>query len=563
MQNVTTNIQHNLNLIFYNKDQEFIAEPAQITPKIIKHQRILTQQRRNMLFKYRAYVEAYRKQIERLNMEVVKYNANVIAFTEQNSLQDTATKNNKSLSKKINKISVTCYNQAVEQLNNNTKEPLLLKQKHKPVPKSHEHTFAIILFKYAMQIEAKNKTLQQAGATTTRALETVTINHYELANTQINDVLTLPYCKRTMHNHVNRLVEAGVLFSYEFHGSKKGVSYHINPQILEVFDQKTSKTLNTENQFFTYAKMQNFHNNEIVTRAFINKININDNVNKHSRKRTKEATPLSQLLGFKKPIQDANNKNTKRANVEKSLTTKQETIAPGAQKINQRSTFLLAQLQDVNDLCVDLQDQKHKKHRFLLKDHLEKEALTGNLTRHEFRELLIQEFLKLAAPIWKNTTPYAASWRKTYNFLNEKALKTANNNIPSKANLLYLFESLLWRITYAKRFFNRFPTYNVPFPGDYFNPDKNTNSFKYTHKFYLDHKKRETIKAEKAKADRAKALKSNQRYKATQLLYKQVKKLKNGTINMSQLHDYATQNSHIPSDLVHQIPKIIENVYKA
>src|SRR5690606_30093216 len=249
------------------------------TPIVLAKQSIYAQHRKAMLDNYRHYVQQYNEYCEQMNISVSNYNAKVYTFIEQHSMQDQSKFENTSIKKEYIRITIDEYNQEVEKANQDAGTLLLLKKKYSKIPKAIEHTFTMVLFKYAMQVDEKNRILESCNATTTRSLQKVTIHPHELANTVIGSINTLPYHKRTIQNHVNRLIEAGVLFDHEFYGTNKPSHYHINAKILVVFDSHFKNLITIENQPFKYGIEKDFHYNEIVTRTNKNKKKITEIVN--------------------------------------------------------------------------------------------------------------------------------------------------------------------------------------------------------------------------------------------------------------------------------------------
>lgn len=548
------------NLVFINQDQKTTFQRAAIVPAILKKQSIFIKQRRNMLENYRSFVQQHNDKCNSNNKLVHKYNIDVNVFVEQHQLHQEQSKAIADFKETVGKVSVSEYNKAAQLFNNNNGKLLLLLKEHKPIRKAIEHTFAMIVHKYAMQIDEKNNILERCGATTTRGLQKVKINHYELANTTINGVLTLPYHERTIHNHIKRLVDAGVLFDYTFHGHQKPVEYHVNSQILQIFDVQNSKTLNTEKQAFKCENLKNLHNNEIVTRADLNNIKINKNVDNHSLIKG-EIDKLFQSMTLPKG-NDFYKITLKPKKFEKPAAEKIDEISPK----NQLSEFLRENTQDVQEFCEDLTKGVYDNHRFTLRKHLETEVYRGNMTNEEFRCLLVQEFLKIAGPIWKTTQPTIATWRKAYNLVFDTQIINNNGTIPSKNIALYMFDNLVWRLNYAKRFFRKFKEYQPLFPSQYFDPSRKTKKsggFAYTIEALKKHQIHEKNREKRKQLQANQAAKRNLKYTAIELVEKKINALKNNKITLDELHNYVNNNSHIPIEVRAKLPLYIQRVYQA
>lgn len=527
----------------------------EIAPKIVHQQECYRAQRLLTLKNYIQYVSEYNKQISRKNKEVLLYNANVYSFMEQNKLQGEAQSLTNAFNNDIGKVSIDEYNMAAKLKNNNMGKPLLLLKKHIKVSPASEKIFAILMFVYGLQMSEKNAILQKCGATTVRCIQKLKVNHYELSRFKPKNGAELDYCHRTIRNHVNRLVDAGVLFGYEFNGHQKPVNYYVNSEILVIFDQQNRKTLNAENKLFNFQNLKTLPNNNSVTRTYLNKKEINENVDNHS--------PLKGIIS-QLPI--GNDKNIyKNTQMRKQSHSDGQKNQAGAEKNCRISDYLYGKIEDTQCLMEDLTKGNYHKYRFLHRKHIEFEAISGNLTKTEFRELLLQIFLKMSSSIWTNTTPTIATWQKAFNIINEDLLLNNNNSIPNKQTLLYLFDNLVWRLTYAKRYFRKFTEFRPLYPSQYFDPtrkSKKSGGFAHTIEALKVHLKYQD-EAKLRKIDQAKeAAKRNKRYKAIELVEKKLRQLKNGKINLSDLHDYVNNNQYIPQDVRVKLPEYIQRIYQ-
>lgn len=522
-----------------------------VTPKILTKQEIFKPQRNVMMNNYRQYVQQYANICSSLNKEVAEYNNQVKLHIQKTKSKDEADMETELFMSEIGKVSIQEYNEAAKIKNKHLGSFLIELKKHVPIKKPTEAIFAMILFKYSMQINEKNTILERCGAVTTRAIQKVSINPYELANTTINEVDTLPYTKRTIQNHVNRLMDAGVLFNYTFRGSNKPVEYHVNNEILAIYDHKTQKTLTADNQLFKYDSEKNFHHNEIVTRA-----------NKDKRKITEiveNQFPLKEVLQSFVPH---DNKNKKDKSTNPPIAKKD---APGAEKSRKNSEFLREMTSPVPKFIQDLTNGAFDDYRFELRNRLEHESMQGNMDKNEFRDLLLQIFFMMAAPIWKGKNVYMGVWFKAFQIITDEFIRTSNGSIPSKPQALYYFDNLIFRITWAKRFFRTFTDFRPLFPSEYFDPTRKTKQsggFAYTLEAL---KKQENIndvrRKRKEKRERA-AVPRNAIEKARNLVQNKVKELKNGKITINQLHDYVVSNAHIPKEIADKLHIYVERAYK-
>lgn len=548
---------HLVEHIFYqDSNLQIVHHKATIERKIIGDQVIQKQHQQQTINNYNRYAESHNAQRSIYNKSVTKYNANSIAFVEQNNLQDHAKAQQQALECQFSFSSIYAFNLAVEAYNNNVQQPLLQKRKLPRLTNAHEDTFCVLVWLYARQIQDKSQILTKANATTTRALQRLLINHKTVAELKRKDGTSmLSFGKRTIQNHVKRLAECGVLIDYSYHGHQKPIQVLISDEILVLFDAAKQKQIDIENQPFTFLSEKNFHNNKPLTRTFINKLKIIEPVNKQS-----------QLKGTNFQFANANNqKHINESTQAQQIQKKADRRQTRRENLPEISTFLYQQLQDLSDLCSNLANNEYKNYRFTKKRLLEKEVLSGSMPREAFRELLLQTFIKMVSPMYLDKEVYYAVWRKAYNLLNENELLNPNGSIPNKVNLLYKFENLVWRITYAKNYYRSKKDLNPLFPSQYFSPYRKTSKsggFAYTIEALKKKQEFEAYKAKKKAREVKIATENNKRYKAIELVEKKVQQMVNKKLTVNQLIDYVNNNAHIPHSIAKELPTYIQRAYK-
>jgi hypothetical protein len=556
--------------IAISKDSNNIVDfhHVDVTPKLIKRQNIYPQQRKLILDNYRRYTQYYRELSVIRNKEVKDYNSVVATNTAKHNKEDLAKREIAAFTSEMGRVSIEEYNTAVEIRNNQNGEPLISKKRYMPVPKSYEHTFSMIVFKYAMQIQEKNNILQSVGATTLRALQKVKINPYELCNTVINDVNTLPYSKRTMQNHVLRLVEAGVLFAHEYKGyfhhkdpkmrAGKPSEYHVNSDILVIYDDEKRKTLTSQNQLFTFSIEKKLRYNVIVTRTYKDKTNINEIVSNQFQHKEKTSRSSTFLKVARSPKVE-HNKNYKNTNAPKE--DKKQT---GAEIFNEYSEKLRELTPEKHELIDDLANKVYDKHRFKLQQRLEYELSNGNLSKIEYLDLLVAQFMMLVAPMYQDKEVFSGSWFNSYEDIRDLFLNS-NGTIPGKVNLLNTFASLHWRINYAKKYYRSKKEVRPLFPSQYFEPYRKTSKsggFAYTLNFWKNQQEYHANAHIRKQKQIGEAKIRNQRYQMIELVEKQIRQVVNGTKTVTQLHNFVTTNKNIPADVKLKVPQYLEKAYK-
>ncbi|WP_272152203.1 hypothetical protein, partial [Tenacibaculum aiptasiae] len=67
----------------------------------------------------------------------------------------------------------------------------------------------------------------------------------------------------------------------------------------------------------------------------------------------------------------------------------------------------------------------------------------------EFKKIILQDFIKSSAKIWKNHNVYPGEWKKTINALNEQFLE----NIVNKETLINKLREYRWKLNFARKWF--------------------------------------------------------------------------------------------------------------
>ena len=130
---------------------------------------------------------------------------------------------------------------------------------------------------------------------------------------------------------------------------------------------------------------------------------------------------------------------------------------------------------------------------------------------------------------------------------------------------MYQFDNLVYRITYAKRFFNKFSDYNALYPSQYFDPtrtQKKSGGFAYTLEALKRSQNGQESHQKRKQQQLDEAAKRNTKYKAIGLVEKKINLLKNGKISIPDLHDYVSNNAHIPKEIKNNLSKYVERAYR-
>lgn len=120
-------------------------------------------------------------------------------------------------------------------------------------------------------------------------------------------------------------------------------------------------------------------------------------------------------------------------------------------------------------------------------EYLEKEAYGGILLKEEFRELCIQDILKMSAKIWENERPSVDIWDKVLELYSNNKFLAFTGNSFSKANIVEGMKALRWRLNWVLEWFQEHKDINPLPPSDYFDfrkKSKEEGGFEYSKQKY-------------------------------------------------------------------------------
>ncbi|WP_298426893.1 hypothetical protein [uncultured Kordia sp.] len=381
---------------------------------------------------------------------------------------------------------------------------LLTKRKYSKVSTALERTFEIILWLYGNQLRELREHLKDLDVNLAVTFPKVKITSTGIAHITNDGERRVTYTSCTIQNHLYRLRDAGIITDYSFHGTKKPVNFFINPSIFQMHDKSLSSS---ENQlvtdFLTKKVRDKSEDTRTFTKEIIKKVG---NVDNHSHEKEVNSFTDKKISKNKKTY-----KNTIRDESQKF--SNQNASKLGAHEIfpkNELSKYLRNQLQYRTVLLQGLTAHHYDDYSYSasqMNRRLDVEARQGSMSREEFRELLLQLFLKMAAPIWKGMNVYYGSWHKAYIQIDDEYLRNPNGSIPRKETLLYMFGFLVYRINRAKRFFKSKKQYCIHYPCIYFNVTRKLPSeggFAYTLKWLKQYQKYKDLRATKSNKEQQK-----------------------------------------------------------
>ncbi|MEN2415517.1 hypothetical protein [Flavobacterium mesophilum] len=427
---------------------------------------------------YRLYIAHYNELISKLNEENEKYNASVRRFRNENALNEVQISFSRIFLARNSAKKPKEYNQLVQDFNDE-RGLVLEKKKFQTVKYATEIVFQQILYAYSVQLQKTTSEYIKLGISEATPVRQMEINAHHITNLQRNGVSSISVTNKTIRAHRERLEEAGVFTDYLFRGHKKGLKMNISSQILSVFDAKTQNITIPENQHFSLKKRKECSDNNEVTRTLKRNIKNRENGQADFLGKGTPSAGFSFVFYKNTPKQGKDLQTTgggENVKIEKTLSEKLE------------STILPSQV-----LAENLTIGQYNNYKRLDKRILHKEALHGTMSREDFKTLIIQEFFKNAAKLYRGRTPYLGSWKKAINSYEEK-LFTVNNGTISLYNKQLMVDKLdemIWRINTANKWFLK-TKINPLFPSDYFDftrTEKQEIGFEYTAKSWKNHLK--------------------------------------------------------------------------
>ncbi|RDI07065.1 hypothetical protein [Flavobacterium sp. AG291] len=431
---------------------------------------------------YRRAVSIYNKKVAEANHLIDKHNASVQIYKEKNKLAEYqqqilinfvlrfADKNNWEFNEEVDKAG-DLYSR------------FIAKRRIQKIKPFTEQVFQHILYLYNRQLMRRNKQREHFAQQELRPIQPLEINAWQVTTIKRdNDIMSLPICNKTVRNHRARLQEAGILIDKVYCGPKRGVKTHISPSILVIFDLHTDEFACAENQLLSLSKRKVLPNSKESTGTSLSEYKKRESATPDS---DRKVLPLATALCDKNVL----DKNT-------GGNEENQTEGAAAENVKVSETMsdkLRALIMHPQDLAIKLASGHFIDYIPIDKRLLFQEAYNGTLTRHEYRELILQDFFKSAAKLYRFSNAYIGSWKNAINlYQNYKWL--TKDNIPFNKYVVYEdITQLRWRLEDARKWFAR-PNVkvSVSFPSVYFDftrKNKKEIGFEYTSKRWERHSK--------------------------------------------------------------------------
>ncbi len=510
---------------------------------------------------YRNYVYQYNTNVTKENKGISKYNKSIILPT---CIEISDLKKIGQVQESSQGLFARDYNMEIEALNAELKANYLSKKRIQKVKYTSEIVFNVLVGFYISQLKSRNIYLKALGKTT-RVLKSdlpkLKIDNRKLATHTIAGIPRLDFCKKTAQNHIKRLREAGILINYKYINQYKPISVHFNAQIVQILEGNPPKKQHTHNQLVTNLCEKKLpYNNDSITYIKRKEIKDYENFiasNKCGSTTKGDACPAD---GYKnttgisniKKISPRENRNTMRKLLPDFLQTAPEKT--GTNPLLTRN--FLAKLMDDRELAKQLTAGKYKQYTGLSYHYLRKIVQYTNVTTEEFRAILIQDFIKSSAKIWKHhDSVHIGSWKNAINELNEVLF----DKITQKETLIEKVKEYRWKLEFARKWFLK-RNHSALYPSLYFDINRKSSSgigFFGLHSVWLTHQKYLANKAQKHNANKRNENARKRNENAKRRLANGIKAYKSGKYTANELYNYVQDN--LPHDCLVELTKTLGN----
>ncbi|ESU28377.1 hypothetical protein FLJC2902T_17290 [Flavobacterium limnosediminis JC2902] len=478
---------------------------------------------------YRIHIAEYNELIREKNEDIKRHNE-VVKKNIEAGLNEMQIGFKAIFLKKNGKKRPVEFNELADEFN--AERGLCVEKKNLLLVKyGTEVVFGQILHLYSKQIASKTKFYMGIGTTEKQSVKPLSLKSNYVTELQRNGVQSIDVCNKTIRNHRDRLEEAGVLTNYFFAGIKRAVKYEINSQILVVFDAYSSTYATTENQHVTNEKKKVLpvYYNECTRTNKIN-IKIKENVENNSLDLgTAQAPDL--LISFLQEHDPQGKEVSPRG------------AAENVKVLRDSSEKLKETLLHEQELAVRLAAGEFNYYQPIDIRVLYHEALNGTMTREEFKSLIIQEFMKSAARLYRTSSPFVGSWKKAINAWMQKMF-IGNNHLYRKDLMVDKLQEYRWRLNHAHKWFTKYDVKTL-YPGDYFDftrTEAKEIGFQYTKKAYLKHKAYQEAAKQKENEVNRKAKHRKERINYAKKFDQVFKRFFNNRISLNDLLDYVKNN---------------------
>lgn len=520
---------------------------------------------KNAMDNYRQFVHEYNKQVAEENKAINKYNKSVVKPSETDTktlslVVDFKTTNAHLFTRQ--------YNEAVAEQNERLTANHIPKKRIQTIKYTTELVFNVLVGFYISQLKTRNNYLLQMNRPTSvlkKSLPKLTIDQRKLATHKIADIPRLNFCKKTAQNHIKRLREAGILINYTYINQNKPIAVHFNPKIVEVLDGDPPKSKTSENHFFKGVSGKKLPDNSDPTRTFL----LKEKEIKECAKHTIEKCGLMLQAERNSGVCPADGYKNTTAISKTSETRPPEnsahirSILPDFLKKDRQqqgtnnsiTENFIHRLQDDKTLAEQLANGDFDNYKGLRYDYLRKVEMYANLTSEEFKAVLVQDFIKVSAKIWKQHNVYVGEWKKAINYLNDTLFK----NITQKSTLIQKLQEYRWKLNFARKWFIK-SNVSALYPSMYFDATRTESKeigFFGLHKVWKTHCKYLENKSKNQQRNKTQRNVRKRKLSAQQKLTTAIKKYEAGKYTAQELFSYVRH--HLPNDFLLALPNLVNN----
>ncbi len=552
--NVFSDLKYNKEVEIFNnnhgfyllkKGSEYCSKPKYYS--YINYPFLSKEDKSQSIINFKKHKEEYNKKVTSQNAKNAIYNIEIVKANSDLTNEEKNLK--KQFTEDYKHLNVWEFNQLVEESNEGN--PIHKKKKIQKLRQQHVVTFRTLLYFYIGQLKRRNYELLSKNKSTSvkkTNLPPLQVNKNNLKKHKIDGYQELDYCTKTLYNHIDRLLEAGVFNTYRFYWSKMPITLQFNREIIQISDYNLPKSQNTEKQMFNIVSEKNLPNYTQYTRTVDKEVEIKDCVSKHSSNKCgsmpdqqKRRATLCPADGYR-TTQRISKKKLKLEGGEKIE------IPDFSKPKNTRRSKLAYHFKSKkitkSEFCEKLASNEFKDYKPLRYDYLEKVRLNtiGEVSKEDFKEILIQDFIKTSAKIWKNHTVYVNEWYNTIEYLSNVLFA----NLFEKESIENKLREYRWKLEWARKWFTK-NEFKALFPNNYFDTTrKNKNEIGFFSN-HLHNKWKESLsKSKKQKINRVtEASKRQKRLRKTKYekhLEIAIKKYESGKYNYKQLSDYVCEN---------------------
>lgn len=515
---------------------------------------------------FSATMDAYRQHINVYNFKVEEENLAIKSKNNSKRNRLLITPHNPEQSRYVsffmakNKdLSVHEFNAEVD-IAEKDHNVLIFQRKIQKVKYASEIIFQNILHLYNSQLMKSNKQFMSFSIQTKRPIKPLSVNSFLVTQLQRDGIKSLDLCSKTVRSHRQRLQEAKVFVDYEFKGHSRGVNLHINASILTVFDMKTSKFVRAENQPLTSQSRKECLDNNESTRTIINKYKIKENVKNISLDKEFPTVTPSNLFFTRTPNAKLNLNYAPAAEKVLPKSENNSSLPPAPmRKINELSNKLGNVIMSNQELAERLANHEFDNYTPIDIRLLFEEAMKGTLTNEEFRQVVLQDFFKNSAKLYRKSSPFVGSWKKAINLYNEHKFISFTGAAFNKSVITDNIQDLRWQLEHARKWFLKHEDFNTLFPNQYFDfsrTEAKEGGFEYTKKALKRHHEYRSKREDQKNKTRKESDLRKENINHSKKMNAAVKRFFRNKLSLPDLMDYVDNN--LPTNYREKLSEIIE-----